>query len=473
MRGGRETLASIENALHDIKADELALQRELEDANRDRAELTAKRLDALRDLATLRAHDAAADGVIDEADELSGQVRGILQARTKTISQLEERQQNAEAAREKHVRLLDALNATIAALEEKLDVLGARARTALKDDPDYKAIAENHAALALMHEKATNKADQVARDEHEKGAPYRGDTLFMYLWNRQYGTAAYRATGLIRYLDDWVAGLVRYRDARANYAVLTEITIRLKAHGEDLAGQVAAESARLSEIEAAKTRELAGGDLVADLKRAREEQSRNNKELDAMASELTETGGQLRLYAKGEDRSFQDAVRSLAEFLERKNLVALVSEAANTQTPEDDSIVSTIGKLRRQIEAVETRNETRRHRLDQLFEKKQELTRLSGNFRRRHYEDIGSEFDDSPDLEELLQSLLRGAITAAEYWARTRAQQRWRDRPGDPWRRSSGLPPFGNGPGDWNWGGRGSRPSGGGSGGAFETGGSF
>ena len=478
MRSGRETLASIEEALDDIKAQERRVQQELEEVSRERGEIAARRLEAFRSLATIRARNALADGVIDEADNLSGEVRTILLARLKTIEQLHRRRDEADAERASLVRKLDELNARIANLEEKLDHFAVQARDNLRNDAGYRSLVEEYGNISSMLEKATAKAEQVARDEEEKGRPYRSDTLFMYLWNRKFGTADYQASGLIRLLDEWVASLVRYSDARANYAMLTEIPIRLKSHAEQL-GRLASETrAKLDEVERLKTQELAGGDLIAELKNAREEQTRQNGQLASVTAELTETGNQLGLYAKGEDQSLQDAVQRYAAFLEKETLQRLMSDAFSTRTREDDALVANIRELGGNLEALQRKSEDRRKQLDRLFDKRQELIRLSANFRRAHYEDTGSEFRDDPDLEDLLKLLVRGAISAAEYWARAESQQQWRRRPGDPWRRRSGLPPFEHWPTGWTGGaagrsGRASRGEQAGSGRDFETGGSI
>jgi hypothetical protein len=49
-------------------------------------------------------------------------------------------------------------------------------------------------------------------------------------------------------LDEWVAGLVHYTDARANYALLTEIPVRLRAHAEGVRKHVAEAKAALDEV---------------------------------------------------------------------------------------------------------------------------------------------------------------------------------------------------------------------------------
>lgn len=479
MQSGRKTLAGIEEALGDIKSQETGLARELEAANRERVGLVAKRLEALRRLASIRARDAMADGVIDDADNLTHQVRGILEARLKTIAGLKERQSKAEAERAQHIARQDEQTRRIAELEDRLDRFGAEARALLKDDPHYRHLSENHAGFAATLAKATEKAEQVTRDEHEKGLPYRNDPLFMYLWRRQMGTPAYQATGIVRALDEWVARLVRYPDARANYAILTEIPVRLRAHAEDVRKQVQDARTAIDEIEAQRTRELAGSDLIAELTRERQRQTELNQELEKITSELTETGSQLKSYAKGEDQSFIAAVGAYASFLEREPLRRLMADAAMTDTKEDDQVVDEVRSLAGALEEVESANVSRRRRLDQLSERRMELQRLASNFRRQRYDDVGSEFDDNPRVDDLLQMLLRGAITAAEYWLRMQQQQHWRHRPADPWRRQSGLPPFDGFPGGWmggSWGGgRGggsnSRPSS--SGRDFETGGTF
>ncbi|MEZ5818570.1 MAG: hypothetical protein R3D44_15940 [Hyphomicrobiaceae bacterium] len=479
MQSGQQTLAGIEEALRDVTDQEARLTRELETANRERVGLVADRLEALRHLAAIRARDALADGVIDDADNLTHQVRGILEARLKTITGLQERQAKAEAERSEQIARQDELTRRIAGLEERLDRFASQARAALRTEPKFNELVAQHASLAATLEKAAQKAEQVTRDEHEKGTPYRDDQLFMYLWRRKMGTPEYQATGVVRMLDEWVARLVHYPEARANYALLTEIPVRLRAHAEDLGRQVAQAKAAIDEAEAERTRELAGADLLSEIKDQRERQTELGQQLERITTELVETGNQLKVYAKGEDQSFISAVAAYAAFLEREPLRRLMGDAAATETKEDDQVVERVRGLAVSLDQIEATNVSRRRRLDQLSDRKMELQRLASNFRRQRYDDVGSEFDDNPGVEDLLQMLLRGAITAAEYWARMQQQQRWRHRPADPWRRQSGLPPFDGFPSGWGgsggggWGGGGGSRGGGGSGKDFETGGTF
>ncbi|NJK92273.1 MAG: hypothetical protein HC904_10815, partial [Blastochloris sp.] len=60
----------------------------------------------------------------------------------------------------------------------------------------------------------------------------------------------------------WVAGLVKYPDARANYAILTEIPVRLRAHADDLSRRKDGLAGEIETLEAERTLALAGADLV-------------------------------------------------------------------------------------------------------------------------------------------------------------------------------------------------------------------
>ena len=89
-------------------------------------------------------------------------------------------------------------------------------------------------AAAQVLEAAERKATQAEADLAAKRVPYEQDPIFMYLWRRGFGTPRYASTGLVRNLDRMVARHVNYADASRNYAMLTELPIRLREHAERL-----------------------------------------------------------------------------------------------------------------------------------------------------------------------------------------------------------------------------------------------
>ncbi len=459
---GRETLASLEQALADIRLEEGRVKAELEEANRAKSDLIAKRLEAFRELAGFRTRLALVDGVIDEADQLSTQVKSLLQARLKTISDLEAREKAAEANRAALIETLKTRAAKIEELEKRLDGLAEHARASLQADPVYRQQKERVAALESMAAKAAAKAEKAAAEEEEKGKPYRGDPLFMYLWERRFGTSAYEATGIIRWLDEWVARLIGYADARANFTMLTELPKRLAEHASRLSAERSAEGEKLEAMESKRIEELAGDNLPGALLQARMDLARENADLERINSELIETGNQLRLYAEGLDQSFRRAIELTVSFVESQSLQRLLEEARQTPEPGDERIVEMIAHLAAEVGGIEQRMKDKQKRLDELFARKQELMRIAADFRRARYDEPGSVFEPAAGvgMDRLLEELLKGIITGAEYWARTKSRQRWSRRPADSYRRTSSLPPIGRAPSPW-------------SGGDFNTGGGF
>ncbi len=440
MISGQETLQSIEHAIREVGKTVERLNNELEKANEDKGRLIAQRLEAFRSLARFRADLALVDGVIDEADQLSEQVRTILQARQKTLDGLRSRATEAETGRETFLTERQSLDEDIDRLEKQLDTLGEQARVSLLSDPAYARHSARHDELAGMVAKASEKAEKSRAEDALKGAPYRNDPLFIYLWERQFGTSGYDKTGIVRALDGWVARLINYQDARANFAVLTQIPERLAVHVERLSQVMRTEREALDAMEAARIGELAGADLPEALRRSYERRDSQAARLDELNAELSETGHQLKLYAEGLDPSFQDAVEKTSQFLESQTLSVLLSQARRTPDVSDDEIVALIGKLADEVAAIDRLAKTRRDELDKAFTRKQELLRIASDFRRSSYDRQGSVFEPGAGGDVVLRLLLQGAITAAEYWLRTQRGHRWSGRPADSYRRSENFP---------------------------------
>ena len=101
--------------------------------------------------------------------------------------------------------------------QAELKALASRiAGDAIAGDPDYAASARaSRRAGARSPTRAMRKTEQAEADREEKGKPYRDDPLFMYLWERGYGTTNYRANNLVRYLDGLVARLVGFPQGAA------------------------------------------------------------------------------------------------------------------------------------------------------------------------------------------------------------------------------------------------------------------
>ncbi len=440
---GKQTLQNIEGAISDAQRQVSHVQNELKESNEKKTKLLAARVKAYRELAEFKVKDALSDNVIDETDNLSHKVGAILSARNKTINELRERIKNTKDNRKRllksHAKCLDE----IAAAENKLDDFAKRAERQLMKDPDFAELNTGYKELKKTHEHAKAKTEQSEKDREEKGKPYQDDPLFMYLWKRKYGTKTYSANSVISMLDDWVAKLVKYHGARANYAVLIQIPERLNDHLEHLEKQLKEKQAVIDEQKNKKIAELANTDLMANLQDLRKKEVLENREIENSDAELEDITAQLNTFLQGRDHSFKNAIDMVTESLEFEDFNDLLYEARQTHDPKDDQILERLKAIEKEMEFLEEKMDDQKDDLQRLFKRKRELTRISSDFRRNHYDDPGSVFTNSGNYNNMLNLLLTGAVTAAEYWMRTQSNQRWRSRPADPFRHSSHLPPFG------------------------------
>ncbi len=443
MISGRKTLASIERAIDDIQRSEKRIQQELENANNKRIELEGKRTATIRELAELQIKNALADGIIDDVDRLAQRVKTMLIARNKTISAIKSRLEEIQLERQNNLKDCEQINSRIDELEEQLDVLAEQAQTELKDFADYTTTLEGIKQLQSTYYKAREKTEQAKENRKLKGKAYQDDPLFMYLWRRKFGSQEYKANRLTRYFDKKISQLVGYNDARANYAVLLEIPVRLEEHLNRLGDKKDLQQSKLDTIIADKIKQLAGRDLYNELKTARETEKSFHQEAEHLGAELSEITGQMNLYVEGQDHIFKKAIDITAEFIEQDNLEELRRLARQTRTAQDDEIIAALRSIDRDDSELQREISVKKLELGRLFDRKQELIQIAADFRRSHYDDPGSIFDQSGNLEIVLEELLRGAITGADYWTRAQRHHRWRDRPADPYRRQSPFPPLG------------------------------
>jgi hypothetical protein len=105
----------------------------------------------------------------------------------------------------------------------------------------------------------------------------------MYLWRRGFGTSAYRAGGLTRWLDTKVARHIGFEGARANYAPLQELPERLREHADLVTGEADAALAALAALDEAGRREDGIPALVDARDRAAQALAQVDAQLDARA----------------------------------------------------------------------------------------------------------------------------------------------------------------------------------------------
>jgi len=480
---GRQALSTIEEAVGQLRGDESRLDAALQTASDQAARLRAERMEAFRDLARLKLDALTRDAVVGELDAAERRALDLLSQRRHALERLASDRQAAAAAvaaaeAERHARA-EALEKALQALADKRAEVEARAR-----DAEWATQRSRIEAAASVAAEAEKKAVQAEADREEKRKPYESDPLFMYLWNRRFGTAEYRAGPFVRFFDRKVARLVGYDKARANYVMLNEIPRRLKEHAERVRAEIEPEQARLRAVERA---ELVKAGVETLERQAAEAKARLDEAERALArtkAVLAESDREHDAAVTiGDDPVYRQAVELLATADARQDLHELYREAMRTPSPKDEAIVRRIEATEQAIGAAEQEMGAIRRRMQEIAERRVAIEHERDEFRRRGYDGPRGSFGNEQILGQVLGGVLGGVLSS------TVLRDVFRDnyhRSGGPWDSDfgGGFPfPTDQG-GGWSGGGSsGGGPWGdisdgvfdgaGDSGDGFRTGGSF
>lgn len=422
---GPDALRSLDEALRDIRREEDEIAKRLARS----AELVTKFREAeselFRELAKVRLDPAI-------QAELSGR---LSQAEIRARDMLVQHGSDLSAA-EAELKGLDQKIAALATERAEQVAAAGRAQAQLKTladtvsgevakDAGYAAKKLAADALAQVAGESLRKTQQAEADREQKGKPYRDDPLFMYLWERGFGTKNYRENNLISYFDGLIAGLVGFPEARVNFAMLNEIPMRLREHAERQQ-QIAAASA--DEVRALETTALdaAGG---KPMRLAMEKAEARVAEIDEQSVTLEdqrdERAKQQRDLAQGADPAFSAAVSGLGEVLGREDIKTLLAEARATRTGQDDTIVQQIDDQRQRAAEEDADSRDQKARLKTLAARRRELEDIQYEFKKQGFDNPRSSFGEDKLVGDMLNDFLRGGITAADYWGRWRKSQNW------------------------------------------------
>ena len=211
----RQALSSVEQAILGVRRDEDRLTAMLRSATEETARLRARQAEAYKALARLK---------LDALAGKQGHGRSRCR-RARRLAALEKGKTALAAIAKKRAALVDALAEGEKTLDDHadrlekaidaVDDLSEKTKARLAGDKAWVAARDKVETTEAMAAAAAEKAVQAEKDLAEKRKPYDADPIFTYLWQRGYGTSAYRAGFLARFFDAKLAQARRLRQGAA------------------------------------------------------------------------------------------------------------------------------------------------------------------------------------------------------------------------------------------------------------------
>ena len=433
MISGRQALASIDSTIQKLRGQIAETEERIAGYAAQKLDLQQQEIEQFRELSRLRLDLLAGDlPVPPSSSETDRTVNELLVRRQEHLARLrdetealDDQRDDLEKQREMQALVVEQAARTIDEAEENT-------QERLQDEPEYQHQLQIVQEMERTLQHAESKASRWEEELETKGSPYRNDSLFMYLWNRGYGTPDYKGWGLTRWLDTKVAGLIRYSEARVNYGKLQEIPLRLREHAERIDAQASEEHRKLKTLDD-EARE-ADGIVQLDLEFERQETALD--QIDAQIEEVIAAQRKneqlLADYAAGNDKDYREAIDYLASELNRDSLQELRRWALGTPFPEDDLVVNRLLELEENEEELEAGITEFKKALVGQQKRLDELEGLRTDFKRKRYDSAGTGFSDTALILATLGNLLNGMMTRDAFWKvleQQRRQQRHRANP--------------------------------------------
>ena len=426
MSSGRALLADIDRALTESrqsyrKAD-IELQRASAELARSRqAEARIYRRLAKRRLADL--DDESFADALDKADKLAAQ---LLRERDTQLADLQERIDHMDAAINDLGEQRTSAELALAGHEQSLEDLLADVDATLQNDAHYETLRDDAQRALDTAAAAEEKTAEASARREAKKVPFEADPMFIYLWQRHYGTSAYRAGFFSRFMDRAVARHIRYERARQNYHLLHEIPKRLAAHTERL-DQAAAEAAvALADYE--RQADVAAGAEPLEQRVADAQQS-----LDALDAKITEQEQafasaieEREAFGSGDDPLFRQAMTVLTQQFSAEPIPQLRREAALTPDRDDDAWIDELGGLRDDQRRLEQYLDDHRGLHRKHTQRINELASIRDRYKRKNYDAFNSRIDRHSRLNTMLSEFMHGLLSSEQLWRSIRHAQRFK-----------------------------------------------
>ena len=264
----------------------------------------------------------------------------------KFIRQLQELCRNLEDKSGQLDHVIEDYNQKMAEVLLRLDELTTKKIMQLESDADYVSIFNhyNEAKLALTNE--TKNYNASKQEFLTKLAQYNKNCYYNYLVNRRFGESNYKAFGIFRKLDAWVARFVNFSENYKNQTILEALIKESKLRFENKKNVYEQISKQKEQKEYEVEKSL-------KLPETKMELAQTEQDLADYKKQKLETENTLEEVRKGESFQFRTISNQLAKLFQEQTFNKLADLTLQTQSKEDDALLERILELNQQIKDTE------------------------------------------------------------------------------------------------------------------------
>ena len=439
MLSGRKALSNIDQTLQTVRNEAVRLDQQLSRLVGQATLNERHRLTLLSQIAKIRLNEIESGELQSAFDTADATVTQILERRETALEQLNTsiKQLDKDIFESDDVRaqLLEKCNA----VSEDIVRVETSVQEGLKQDKQYLDQYKATQLAESVSEEAELKVEQANADMAEKAKPYQSDDLFMYLWGRGFGTTEYKGGLFSRFMDGWVARLIKYETARVNFWNLTEIPKRLTEHADTVADMADEAMMALEQLEQDALAAKGAPQLEVDLESLRAELDVHDDKIEAIEAELNELLEQRASFNSGSDDFMQQCINQISSALEHQNLAAIHRYVRQTHSPVDDGLVIELQELEDSLDSIKGDMASVRKLHDGQINKLREIESVRQQFKNSRFDDVRSGFANEGLISGVLAQFIQGVVSGSDVWGTIKRNQRHRNVGSSPDFGSGGL----------------------------------
>ena len=297
----------------------------------------------------------------------------------------------------------------------------------MKQMPEYQTLT-NEAALAEQRLTQNEERMQQVNDEAgEKLPSYENSRLFMYLYNRKYGTSEYESRGLTKRLDRWLARYIGYTKARRSYDFM-KVTPGLMAN--ELQRRRAQFDSLMDQIEAIETKvenEVGLTAVVDEGERLGLKRDELVNQIEDHNIQLEQDQIELAVSRDSKGKHYEDALTRMRSHLEDTEEAVLQERARKTEEEKDDRIVADIVELNDHIGDLQPEILLLVGKRKSLNEKQAGLDDIVQRFRSSNFDSNRSVFPDDFEIGMFIGRYMNNVLDARSLWKHIRQSQKFEE----------------------------------------------
>lgn len=331
----------------------------------------------------------------------------------------------------------------IGSLLQKVDGSKAQIRSTIKSVNDALSSNTSFAQLLEQHRVETERQrstaaniDDLQAECERKLLPYRQHGLYRYLVDARFEQPDYQRRGLVRWLDNWVAGKCNYRANRANEQTLVAMQEELANTENASAQRIASLSGKLEAMKASEEERLG-------LIREKAELVRLQNAVQQEKQRANEIHKQLAAFADRRDPRYGQARNMVVAALQSQSPDELIARVKKTPGLEDDQLAQSVIAMQGQLKAhraqVKELERVRRNAQTE-YERAKALER---KLRDGSYASSSYEYKSGLDLDSLLVGYMAGrlsedaAVREVRQYRREVEEESYSSRSNSTWSSSS------------------------------------